>query len=178
MISSTFPIILQATAIATLALAAKADIRERIIPNRLVLIVLTIGAALRLLTAPELIAISLAITTVLFFLLGVLGHFGVVGGGDVKMISAATLLVSPERVFPLMIAIAIAGGVLSAVYFAARWSLGKSEFATAQASNLQTGSTRPGLFGREAANIRSGEPMPYGVAIFAGVVFCIASEVI
>jgi hypothetical protein len=77
-----------------------------------------------------------------------------------------------------MIAIAIAGGVLSAVYFAARWSLGKSPLATVQPSNLQTGSTRLGLIGREAAKIRSGEPMPYGVAIFAGVVFSIASEAI
>jgi len=175
---SNFPFtsLLQTTGMAGLLLAAVTDLDQRIIPNKLVAGVLAIGLLLQLQT-PNLILASVAGALIVFFALGVLGHFNLIGGGDVKLIAATTLLVSPRSVLDLLLTIALAGGLLSCVYLALRAGLGKRELAVSSLGRAPSDSAHRGLFGREAARIMCGEPMPYAIAILFGVTFTIASEV-
>ena len=108
-----------------------------------------------------------------FAALCVLGYFGLIGGGDVKLISAVTLLVPSNQVAVLLLEIALAGGLLSGAYLLARsWlkrelpSLCKGPVATPLPWLAASHSFR-----HEAARIIAGEPMPYAFAILGGVVF-------
>jgi prepilin peptidase CpaA len=174
-------IILQAvlwtTVLVALCLGAASDLRDRIIPNELVALVAACGLLLCLIARLETVWISLLAAILIFLALGVIAHFDLIGGGDVKLISATTLLVPPERIGMLFFAIAIAGGVLSCLYLAARQMVNRS--VTLQSAGANSGASTGGhnnLFKQERARIATGEPMPYGLAIFAGVVITIISE--
>jgi len=143
---------------AGLCLAAVTDLRTRIIPDGAVLWVLGMGALARLFAEGWTgTAISLLVAAALFVPLAAMTHRGLVGGGDAKMIPAATLLVPVGHVFGLLLVIALAGGVLAglyhAVYFFRRSPLPPSSGQAPAAPTL-----------------------PYGVAILAGVAFILARE--
>ncbi|MGA7323860.1 MAG: A24 family peptidase [Rhodomicrobium sp.] len=113
MIALTFATGAWAVSIAALFASAVTDLRERIIPNTIPLIIAACGLALSLQGGPWRIGMNVAAAITVFLALGFLAHYGFIGGGDVKLISAVTLLVPPERIGPLLIEIAIAGGLLS-----------------------------------------------------------------
>jgi prepilin peptidase CpaA len=167
--------------------AAAADLAERRIPNRLVLVVLAAGVTLRLLANPTDLWLSTAGGAVLFLALGVIAHGGFIGGGDVKLIAAASFLVPAHHIFPLLGHIALAGGVLSLVYLAARTTLRSGTPVPANTGTwgaetpdpAHTGAPRLTRWVRdERSRILGREPMPYGVAIFLGVTYCLLVEVI
>lgn len=159
--------------------AAASDLAERRIPNRLVLIILAGGAAIRLLTDPQRIWISVLGGAGIFLVLGLISYGGFIGGGDVKLITATTLLVPPDRVFPLLLHIAIAGGVLGGIYLAARNAL-RTRAGTSAPAPVRTiaGSGMRRWLHDERSRIAAGEPMPYGVAICAGATYCLLVEVL
>lgn len=153
-------LLLAQLAIATaMVVAAGVDISRRIIPNETVLVVAVAGLVIRLLSPSE-PAMWLSIVAALAILvaLGLLGGRGFLGGGDVKMISAASLAVPLHDVLPLLLNIALAGGVVSLFY------LGRAFLA---ASRLRRAATA------DAAAIPSVDlsaSLPYGVAILLGMV--------
>ena len=159
-----------------LLVAAATDLKDRRIPNEVAIAVAAIGLARGLLVRPGSVWLSLLAASVVFCGLAVLSHHRILGGGDVKLISAATLLVSPTQVGPLLIDVALAGGVVGCLYLAAR--LGLRGPAPA-ASPMARGATGFAVaMNAERHRIAAGGPMPYALAIFGGVCVYAANEIV
>lgn len=154
-------------------LAAGADLKARVIPNGLVLLVFTVGLLARLATDGWSAWQSVLAALVVFIPLALLCEANVLGGGDVKMTAAATLLVPPGKTLLLLAAIAIAGGALAVLYLGVTYRLKALQRGR---SPPPSPDKQPGLIGAEAARIVAGEPMPYGVAILAGALFAVLHE--
>lgn len=164
-------LLIRIAALAVLCVAAAIDIRERLLPNPTVLLVMAGGVVLRLLSDPGWPWPSLAIWFAAVLVLGfIMAGRNWIGWGDAKMIAAVTLLVPPAGVADLLLAICIAGGVLSCLYIATRHVLLRGQ--AAGASDI----VPPGLAGiwqMECDRIRRGGPMPYGVAILGGTAYSV-----
>lgn len=150
--------------LAGLALVAAAlhDIAARTIPNRLSLGIACLGLLARVL-ADELLPGLLASGGV--FLLACLAwRCRVMGGGDVKLLAACALLAPPAAVPGLVLAVAMAGGLLALAYLGLR--PGMPAPAPARPAHLGARALRA-----EAWRIRRRGPLPYGVAIALGTFF-------
>lgn len=166
--------VLWAAVLLVLAAAAAVDLRRRIIPNETVALVAAGGIALGMLSWPGAVLLSLVFGVVVLLALLVCAHFNVLGAGDAKLIAAVTLLTPPEHITPLLMAIALAGGLLSGVYLAAFH--GFKHARAARHHGAQSGDRHPiGSFAqfRRAgyARMRSGYSVPYALAVLCGVVF-------
>jgi prepilin peptidase CpaA len=138
-----------------LVVAAVVDVRQRIIPDGAVLTVASAGLALRAINfGPTSFAISAAMAFAILVGLGLLAGRGIIGGGDAKLIAAASLLRPPFEVPALMLHIALAGGVLALGYLA---------------HNQLTAIKLRGNAGRLARPSDPIPSLPYGVAILGGV---------
>jgi prepilin peptidase CpaA len=157
---------------------AVSDLRLRIIPDRVSLLVAASGLTLAFTLRPVDIYASLGAFVLVFIGLCAIAYYDLVGGGDVKLISAVSLLVPSNDVVVLLLEIALAGGLLSCAYLLARSQLKKALLPPREgrfATQLPW-PTAPGSFRQEAARIIAGEPMPYAFAILGGVVFHGARE--
>lgn len=165
-------------ALAALAASSWNDLKYRIIPNELVGVIAAIGIGLSLALRPGQTGISLVAAAVVLLALGVFSHFNMMGGGDVKLISATTLLVPPDRIGQLLVAIALAGGVLACIYLMARHALRRNPPGAALIADEAgaRGRSRVGWLSNECTRIASGGPMPYALAILGGVAVHIATE--
>ncbi len=171
--------VLWAVPVAALLASAWTDLKDRIIPNELVVLVALSGLGLGLLLRPDAIWISLLAAVLVLLVLGLAAHFGMMGGGDVKLISAATLLVPPGYIAQLIVFIALAGGLLSAGYFLARRMVGNRPVGRSLLSAEAAERDRWGPGGwvsNERARIAAGGPMPYALAIVGGVAITLAGE--
>lgn len=171
--------VLWAAVLAVLAVAAGIDLRRRIIPNETVALIAAGGVALSLLSRPGSTLFSLSIGVIVLLALLVVAHFNVLGAGDAKLIAATTLLVPPDRVALLLMAIALAGGLLSGVYLAAFHGLEHAR--AARRHGARSGSRHPaGSFAQlhraGTARMRAGYSLPYALAVLGGVAFYLASE--
>jgi prepilin peptidase CpaA len=165
------------TAIVLLVVAVRTDFRARIIPNRVVALIAANGLLLGLMSRPERIWISLLVALVLLIGLGVVAHFDLIGGGDSKLIAAVTLLVPPENIASLLLAIALTGGVVSVVYLVIFYALPsarnkKETMATRWFSRL------PQRLQRERMRVLKATSVPYSVAVLGGVSVVTVSEFI
>jgi prepilin peptidase CpaA len=167
----------EAAVVACLVAAAASDIAGRIIPNPLVLAVMIGGFALRLVAAPSMLWLSLAVWAVVFGILGLLASHNWLGWGDVKLIAAVTLLVPPSGVVSLLLAIAIVGGMLACVYLAAQYVLRHSAPSSGQPPGTPPRGVA-GILNKERARMWANKPMPYAVAILGGVAYHIAIETV
>ncbi len=161
--------------LAVLFLAAFTDLKDRIIPDELVGIVALCGLVLCLAGRPGPVWLSLLTAAAVFLALAVLCRYGMVGGGDVKLIAALALLARPDRVGELLIEIALAGGVLSCVYLGASFmrrgapkTQGVTEF------NAESSAPLPTWIEVESARIASRKQVPYALAILGGVLWHVA----
>ena len=160
-----------------LAVSAKTDLKDRIIPNELVAAVAAIGLIQGLAARPGLVWFSLLAAAIVFCGLGVLSHFKIIGGGDTKLISAVTFLVPPDHVGQLLIEIALAGGLLSCFYLAAHYGLKRqraSHSATLEIAPPESGHAR--MIETERVRIAAGDSLPYAVAVLGGVGIYLARE--
>jgi len=143
---------------AGLALVAAAlhDIAARTIPNGLSLAIACAGLLARALAdelLPGLVAAGLV------FLLGwAAWRCRVMGGGDVKLLAACALLAPPAAAPGLVLAVALAGGLLALAYLGLRPVMPAP--ALARPTPLAARAWRA-----EAWRIRRRGPLPYGVAI-------------
>ncbi len=160
------------------------DLASRIIPNRLVLLVLCFGVALRSMAGAGPLLVSVAMAALVLVVLGIVASHDLMGWGDVKLIAAATFAVAADRVLPLMLHIALAGGVLAVLYLALRFGLRRRSRLPPRASASRTSSDAAGAtaFGRmarrEGSRILADEPMPYAFAVFGGTAFGLVGELV
>jgi prepilin peptidase CpaA len=148
----------------SLLFAAAHDVAVRTVPNRVSLVVAAAGLGLNTLDGqlvPALFGGGLVFAGCWFC-----WRHGWIGGGDVKLLSASTLLVPPAAVPELVLGTAIAGAVLALLYLALGVILARLLPGGAAA--------RPtGLLGRvwraERRRIRRRLSLPYACAICAGV---------
>lgn len=104
-------LVLAGLAALAVALAGFQDIASRRIPNALCALLAAVAVATRLTE-------GLAAASLLFAVLFALFLRGVLGGGDVKLATAAALGLPPPAVWDFVVATAVAGGVLSLLYLA------------------------------------------------------------
>ena len=149
--------------------AAAGDTKNGIIPNYLVVFVAGAGLALRIASGLTSVLLSLVCAGLAFVVLVFLTHRNMIGGGDAKLIAAATLLVPPDRIVLLLLNIALAGGLLSC-FCIARFFVAKNAHQSARrfASHLFAGNSN---------RKKTSRPMPYALAILCGVIASIFPEV-
>lgn len=158
-----------------LAVAAWRDVATRIIPDGICAAVAVLGIAVRLGEGVPALLATMAAALVLFIILLALAMFGVMGGGDLKLATATALTLSPLGVYQLVVATALAGGVLALIYLL----LARLLRAPATAGGAMSGwaGFAPGRRGApllrrvliaETWRLRRRGPLPYGVAIAAG----------
>jgi prepilin peptidase CpaA len=168
---SPLSILLLAAALVALFVAAARDLKDRVIPDALVLTVLCAGGALRL-TSATVSWLTPIIGVLVFLAMSFQAARNVVGGGDAKMMTAITFLFPPANVPVALVMIALAGGILSAAYLAAGFALRARGM---RAANVPS---RRGLLRAEAHRAAAGEPLPFAFAILAGVVCTLLLEAI
>ncbi len=130
---------------AMLVAAAMWDLRKRIIPNRLNLAIALTAPIAWIASGldpwPD-IAIQIGLAALIFGLFVGLFMLGGIGGGDVKLIGAVALWIPADLLMPMLILMAIAGGVIALAM----------------------------LLWRALSRGRTSAEVPYGVAIaFAGL---------
>ena len=145
-----------------LAIAAWCDVATRTIPDRLSIALLALGIGSRLvLEGPQAALISAGLALLVFLGFALLHARGFIGGGDVKLIAALVAGTAPAAVPDLLIAIALAGGVIGLAYMALARTMSKPA--------LRPHAVLPVRIAVLEANriVRRG-PMPYALAIAAG----------
>jgi prepilin peptidase CpaA len=134
--------------VVVLVVAAYGDARKRLIPNVLTVAVAILGIC-RLIVIGDPIAASytLIAASLLFLVTFVLFWRGIMGGGDVKLLTATVLLIGYHPVFVFLMIMCICGALLSLVMILMHFG--------------------PRIV---AAAVKSQPSVPYGVAIATAAV--------
>jgi prepilin peptidase CpaA len=164
-------------AVLVASLGAISDLRRARIPNGLTYSGLVAALLLRatLLGWSGLLSglFAVLVASAIFFLLFVLGAMG---GGDLKLMASVAAWAGHEHVLFVLIAAALAGGVLSLVYIMftqrIRTTL-RNIFALARFRLTQGLMPHPVLNVRQPGTLR----VPFGVAIAMGTLFCTANVI-
>lgn len=164
--------LLWTAALCVLAAASIVDLRRRIIPNEASVFIAASGLALALFSRPGTTWISLSIAVGLFVALALASHTAAIGGGDVKLIAAVSLLVPPQGLAALLLGIALAGGLLSLVYLGLRRLFGAGRSRPTRPVRGHFG----GFLRAERDRILASRTVPYSLAVLAGVVAYVLSE--
>lgn len=170
MLAQVANIVLLPVALVLLLAAAAADLRERILPNRLVALIASSGLLIALALRPEQAWINVLAAAIVYTVLAAFAHLRLIGGGDVKLIAASTLFVPVQRMGALLLAIVIGGGMLSFIYLAIY-----SVLRLVPAPAVSVAARSRGSFVRwldhERRRILAAQAVPYGVAVAAAVAF-------
>jgi len=158
-------ITIAAAQILWLVLAAYYDIAGRLIPNRICIGLALAGLIARLQFGFAPIAISAGITAGLFLPLLFMFVRNWIGGGDVKLLTAMALGLSPMGTALLIYIMALAGGVLSLTYLGMRY-LPRPNLANSR-------SVLRRIYAVERWRIFKHAPVPYGVAIACGGIWAV-----
>jgi len=146
----------------TAAIAAYTDVTSRRIPNALPAALLAAGIALGALHGWQSATIGIGLFVGVFAFGTFLFSFGLLGGGDVKMIAAASAALGWPDTAAFLLYTMVAGGVIGLSMSAARGRL-RPMFDNIKAIAF------PMLSGVRPAPVSSAVgTMPYGLAIFAG----------
>ncbi len=157
---------LLAAVVALVCVASLNDVAVRAIPDPISLGVVVIGVALRLIDGT--LIPGFAASAAVFALGAICWRCGWLGGGDAKLLAACALVVPPVQVPQLVLATALAGGVLACLYLA------MGRMTTLWSKPVHTGRSHP-LVTRvcraELWRARRRGALPYGCAIAAGATF-------
>lgn len=156
------------TSVLLLLIAAWTDVASRIIPNGICLALAIAGVLGQLLIGPLALAVSVAVAVGMFLVLLFLHSRGILGGGDVKLLVAAAIGLSPLGVFHLIIGTTLAGGVLGIVHLVMR-GLPRPALASANAFVFHR------VYVVERWRILRHAPLPYGVAIACGGIWALTN---
>ena len=162
----TFGYVLTGVAASILCLAALHDIAARTIPDWMPITLTGVGIIERIMDGR--LPAGLLAGVVVFVLTGLCWRRGWLGGGDVKLLGAAAIAIPPAVVPPFAVAVALAGGVLSLMYFAAGRLVPKP---MPPRSAGRRAKWLPRIMRIESWRLRRGGPLPYAVAIAAGGLF-------
>jgi prepilin peptidase CpaA len=147
-----------------LLLACWQDVATRTLPEGVNIAVALIGVGLHLAFGGLVAALVAGIFVFAFGF--ALWWLGAIGGGDVKLLAACALLVGAPGVPVLLLAMALAGGLLSVAYLAGRrWPPARLPRSAGLAARV---------WRTEARRLGRGGPLPYGLAIAAGTLFTLA----
>ena len=139
--------------------AALHDVAFRTIPNA---IPFGIGAIALLLRLSQGTLLAGGLVACIVFAAGFLIWWrGLLGGGDVKLLAAVSLLVAPAMALDLLVCIALAGGALALLYLL----LGRLASPPMRERPARLASR---ILRVEQWRIRRGGPLPYASAIAAG----------
>ena len=142
-----------------LVLAAAGDVTLRIVPNWLSMAIAADGILLRIHNGNLLTAVVAAL--VVFVAAALCWRRGLMGGGDVKLLAAASLLVTPSLVPGFVLLVGLAGGILGLAYCAMRLVLRKP-------SRVRPRALVARVLRIEQHRISRGFSLPYASAIAAG----------
>jgi len=142
-----------------LVVAATHDLAARTIPNALPAF-LAGGGFLLHLAAGDLPA-ALVVATLVFVTAVLCWFRGWLGGGDVKLLAAAAMVVPVVALPAFILDVGLAGGLLALLYLLARRLVPAASVATPVSLAAR-------VWRAECWRIRRGGPLPYGVAIAAG----------
>ena len=155
--------VLPGLAVLLLVLASLRDIATRTVPNGIPLALAAIGIADSALQGR--LVLGLIAGVLVFGFAFLCWRMRWIGGADVKLLGAAALLVPPTSVASLVLATAVAGGLLGLVYLLARRLI-------AAPTSRGTGARDVGLLARvwraERWRLHRGCPLPYACAIACG----------
>jgi prepilin peptidase CpaA len=162
--------------VAILLAAAVHDVIARTAPNWMAITLAVLGIASRILhgsilygfgvRAAEFVLIGFAAAAAVFVLAAICWRRGWLGGGDVKLLGAAALVVPPGDVPGFLSAVALAGAALALVYLLARRVTATP--APQRPDHLFARAVRV-----ERWRIHRGGPLPYAFAIAAGFLFVV-----
>jgi prepilin peptidase CpaA len=114
--NAILPFFLYAILAVLLCVAAVGDLRTREIPNWLngaiALLAIPLWFALGMSVWPDMV-LHVAVALAVLLLFAFFFYLGAMGGGDVKMLAALALWLSPYAVVLLLVIMSIAGGVLT-----------------------------------------------------------------
>ena len=144
MLNSSIPWV-EIALVAILSGCLFSDITTRIIPNFLCLVVAALGIVQALGTDRAGVTLSILMAVAAFFLMMPLQQKNVLGGGDIKLIAALLVWLTPLDVGRFLLFTLAGGGVIGVLFLAVNWI---------------NGIVRQG----EAAK----SSVPYGVAIVFG----------
>lgn len=170
---STHIVILAAVSL-LFAYAAYTDLTARIIPNRVCAAVFAVAVLRIALGEPADAVWDVAAAGAVTIALIVGFAFRMVGGGDVKLIAAAALLVGSSNLFDFLFLMTLLGGVICILMLTDQWLgrwLGKPQGLVALGPVLDAK--------RQAAAdaVTGGSPsIPYGVAIAGAAIWIVASS--
>ena len=145
-----------------LSVACIIDLRARRIPNRLNL-VLAIGLiTLHLSGGGSAGLIDGLLAAAICFVVGILLYaIGALGAGDVKLIAAISLALTPGESLQLLARVALAGGILGIARLIADGNFGNALF---------------GLLSRARRRAAERSSVPYAIAISAGWLWLVAAR--
>lgn len=147
-------------AVITLFFAALHDVVFRTVPNWTSVVLVLVGILLQILSGT--LMLGLLAGALVFLGAAFCWHRGWLGGGDVKLLAAVTVLVPPTLTLNLLLDIALAGGILALLYLLLARLVTRPLIVPRQ----------PGLLRRiwraELYRIHRGGPLPYALAIATG----------
>jgi prepilin peptidase CpaA len=130
--------------ITLLAIAAAADVAERTVPNWISVAIAASGIAAQASTGGwRAAASSAAVALALGTLLVVPWSMRLVGGGDLKLASAAAAWMGLGRILPFMLATALAGGVLALPFLKSLAAVGRELLVAASLRRVGAGALPP-----------------------------------
>ncbi|MBR1279249.1 prepilin peptidase [Bradyrhizobium sp. AUGA SZCCT0283] len=147
---------------------ATMDVATRLIRNEICLALAILGIASHLANPIGMIE-SLIAATILFLVLFVIFHRGLIGGGDVKLLVVLAIGLPLMGVIQLLTMTAFAGGVLALIHLMMR-NLPSPRLAPAGSSLLRR------VYVVERWRHLRHAPLPYGVAIACGGIWAIFSK--
>ena len=148
-----------------LMMAAWRDVATRTIPDTIGLLLLATSALMRIRDGPLALALSAGIAMLLFALLLIAYARGLLGGGDVKLMTAIAVGLSPFNCYRFVMATALAGSLLGIAYLLLSRRL-RGHYKADRTSLINRVSAI------ECWRIRRRASLPYGVAIAAGEPLC------
>jgi prepilin peptidase CpaA len=150
--------------IVILLAAALHDIIARTVPNWMAATLAVLGLATQILHGHPITGLAAGLAV--FLLAAFCWRHGWMGGGDVKLLGAAAMVVPPGDVANFIAAVALTGAALALIYLAARRIT--SAPSAQRPTRLAARACRV-----ERWRIRRGGPLPYACAIAAGFLFII-----
>jgi prepilin peptidase CpaA len=153
-------------------LAALGDWSRFLIPNRLSLAIVGLWVVHALILvaqgqSPMFMVWSVAIAIVVFAIGAGLFALRLLGGGDVKLLAAATLWAAPDYVLPFILIVTLAGAVLGFAFLVPGIGHRPAE-DDAPADSPPTSPAPPPAPGGVITAGKLGRKMPYGLAIAVG----------
>lgn len=113
MIQFTATLVIQFLFIVLVVYAIISDVTKLVIPNWLSLSLLLLFCVYCILNSPNIsLSKSLAVAGMVFAVAAILFNFGVLGGGDVKIVTVLSLWVGPENIINFIILVNIIGAAL------------------------------------------------------------------